>query len=83
MTQEQALERLKEMRPAEADRLFVTRERHVGARYGSANCYKAWLITGGHKLDILATSDNSWEDVLHQLDPASDIDEPWEDDVLA
>ena len=60
MTQEQALQALREIYP-DNKHLAVSREREIGHR--NTDQYFAWNWTG-YRCEILARSDRSWEHML-------------------
>lgn len=62
MTQEQALEEFKKLRPASADKLKVERERSIGYRSGWPNLFRLWDYSGA--VSELITSERSWEHAL-------------------
>jgi hypothetical protein len=67
MTQEQALDKAKELLPADASYIGVTRERYIGASgHGYNNEFIVWKHFRG-SAEILASSAISWESALSKL----------------
>ena len=83
MTQEQALEKAKDLLPNISQYLRLERERSIGKHFGSDNEYRLWEHSPAHSCEILASSVISFEDLLRLVQPESmrvPVDEPVTDD---
>lgn len=76
MTQEEALEEFKKLRPESADKLRVEREHSIGYTYGATDSFRLWDCSGS-KLDLISST-RSWD---HALAMAKSGDEDcWPED---